>query len=121
MLVLIESHGNTKAKNIKRIFQCIGYIKNGFISMKKSALNKANNLIKTGEFLKAEIKLKKILAKRAENEGALHGLSLIALHYSKYDEAAYFCAKAISLNPKFSEALNTMGNIYYKQKALDKA
>lgn len=87
----------------------------------KELLHAAVEKQNAGDLQHAEIIYTHILEMQPDNFDALKNMAMLALRVKNYEAAMAFANKAMKINPKSCEPVNTLGLVFYEQNALEKA
>lgn len=93
----------------------------GVTPVKGQDLNTAIQYFQSGNLLKAEAILRKILKKSPWNVEALRSLAMIAYRREDHDAAVKYLKKAIAQDPKDAATYNNLGFILKSKGLLDEA
>tara|TARA_Y100000992_G_scaffold288179_1_gene241658 strand:- start:730 stop:2712 length:1983 start_codon:yes stop_codon:yes gene_type:complete len=79
------------------------------------------NLVKLNKFKEAQIKCEGIYIRFSKNVKFLHLYGFIFFNLKNYDQAINFWTKAVTIDPKFVDGLNNLGNAFSKINRFDEA
>ena len=84
-------------------------------------INEILNLVKLNKFEEAQNKCEQIQSKLSKNIQFLNLYAYIFFNLKNYDQAINFWTKAITIDPKFADGLNNLGNAHSKINKFDEA